>query len=282
MTINNLFAVCLDDKHEMLPLQYDFYGAVGELLDNELVEEEVVTKILQNLKEKDEEIYVCKNFKFAISDNITNQIIHYKDVFKINEPIILCPYLIYGKTKKENKDYVIILVANNEQGYVYSKGMYYCLTEPNGFMDGYRNNVVALSLDEENYDEVLQSITEIIEETKSLGAVQRYYDRKYLKTVEEMKDMCVEASTALFEEAKEKMLEIEDRTHIIYNTISKCFLLKKCMYVQYMMNKTLLELRFSGSVKKQRQAAKESADAIPFVSFSELWRYQKEVNQEIE
>ena len=87
-----------------------------------------------------------------------------------------------------------------------------------------------------------------------------------------MKMLCIKESQRLFALAKEQLKDIEDRGSVIYETVVKCFLLKKCLYVQFMMNKTLLDLRFDGDIRLQRKAAKAYADEIPFISYSELWR----------
>ena len=275
MAINELFSAYLEKESAELSLQYDFHGTMKEYLSTYNTDEEVVTKLFLELMEANIELYVCKNFRFGVSQNVTNQIIHYKDIFKIAKPTFCCPFILYGKQSDSDKEYLIILVANKKDGYLIAKGMYYCLTEPNGILDGFRNDAVALYLDDNNYDEVLKSIFSFDTGTKSLGAVQRYYDRRYFKTLEELRDNCVEGSNQLFNDAKEAMLQAEDRGEIINETIARCFLFKKCMYVQMMMNKGLLVERFEGNIKKQRQTAKDYSDSIPFVSFSELWRYQK-------
>ena len=50
------------------------------------------------------------------------------------------------------------------------------------------------------------------------------------------------------------------------------FLLKKVLYVQYMVNKNILNSVHEGNVKKQRNQAKLNADDILFMSYSEMWR----------
>ena len=52
------------------------------------------------------------------------------------------------------------------------------------------------------------------------------------------------------------------------------FLLKKVLYVQYMVNKSILNTVHEGNVKKQRNQAKLNADEISFLSYSEMWRMQ--------
>jgi len=283
MAMNELFSAYLEKESEKLSLQYDFHGTIEEYLLTYDSENEVVTKLLRDLEETNSKLFICKNFMFGVSQNVTNQIIHYKDIFKLSAPAICCPYVIYGKQNDDEKEFLIILVTDKDDGYLYAKGIYYCLTEPNGLLDGFRNNAVALYLDKNNYDEVLKSVFSFTAGLKSLGAIQRYYDRRHFDTVDNLRDIAVAGSNRLFEKTKEDLLLAEDRKEIINETIASCFLLKKCVYVQMMMNKGLLEERFEGNIKRQRQAAKDYSDSIPFISFSELWRYQKvEENDEVE
>lgn len=59
---------------------------------------------------------------------------------------------------------------------------------------------------------------------------------------------------------------------MIYSLVVRWFLLKKVVYVQYMVNKDMLQNVHEGNIKKQRNQAKINADEIPFISYSELWR----------
>ena len=79
-------------------------------------------------------------------------------------------------------------------------------------------------------------------------------------------------SNALGEDVTAKADEAEDKEAFIKDRVGKWFLLKKFVYVQYMMEKDLLNTRHDGNVKQQRNKAKENADAIRFVSISEMGR----------
>lgn len=268
MAINQLFSAFLVTKNQEHSLLYDFDGTLEDYLSSS--KDSVITKLLQELTSTTTSMRICTNLKFPITQNITNQLIRYKDSFKIPQPALMCPYILYDI--QENKKVAFILIPNVELGYVYAKGLYYSLTEPDGFFDSCRNNMVALFVNETNISEICTAITSILDGSKSTGAIQRLFDRKYLKDIDTMKLMCVNESQKLFAKAKSELSNLEDRASMIYDTVTKCFLLKKCMYVQFMMNKTLLEIRYDGDIKAQRKAAKQYADAIPFVSYSELWR----------
>ncbi|MDD6467688.1 MAG: hypothetical protein PUF50_05860 [Erysipelotrichaceae bacterium] len=274
MAIDQLFSDFLTSTNREHSFLYDFDGSLEEYLTS-FKDDSVITKLLRELSQMTTDMRVCVNFRFSITHNVTNQIIRYKDAFKIPQPALVCPVLLYGTFN--DREMALILVPDKSLGYIYAKGLYYILTEPEGLFDGARNHMAAFMVDEHNVQSVLESIQELIQGTKSLGSVQRFYDRKYIKDIETMKTMCMKESQKMFSNAFMELSRMEeDRGPLIYETVANCFLLKKSMYVQFMMNKTLLDIRYQGNIKKQRQDAKQYADGIPFISYSELWRAGKD------
>ena len=79
-------------------------------------------------------------------------------------------------------------------------------------------------------------------------------------------------SEKIRENAVSVLAGLEDKTDAIYQMVVKWFLLKKVLYVQYMVNKDILNRVHEGNVKKQRNQAKLNSEEIKFMSFSELWR----------
>ena len=76
----------------------------------------------------------------------------------------------------------------------------------------------------------------------------------------------------MHDEAFDKLKDVEDKYEMIREYIVKWFLLKKVLYVQYMLNKDFLTNVHEGNVRKQRNQAKINADEIAFISYSSLWR----------
>ena len=76
----------------------------------------------------------------------------------------------------------------------------------------------------------------------------------------------------MHDEAFDKLKDVEDKYEMIREYIVKWFLLKKVLYVQYMLNKDFLQNVHEGNVRKQRNQAKINADEIAFISYSSLWR----------
>ena len=79
-------------------------------------------------------------------------------------------------------------------------------------------------------------------------------------------------SNKMHDEAFDKLKDVEDKYEMIREYIVKWFLLKKVLYVQYMLNKDFLTNVHEGNVRKQRNQAKINADEIAFISYSSLWR----------
>ena len=271
MGINDLFAGSVSkDVHERA-FQYSFDGSVEEFLEKGEGDKEVIS-LLKEVNHEDLRIVV--DLKMDLSQSVTNQIIHYKDAFKVENPALRIPYFVYGK--KDEREFGIILMPNEPCGYLYGKALYYCLTEKEGPFDQCMNSIVSLFLDPDLIPEIKKSIEEVMGGEVSLGYIQRNYDRMYVGFMNQLKETSIVESNRVFDEAQKKLLDPEaEKAPIINDAITRCFLLKKCMYVHFMKSKNLLNSRYDGDIKKLRSAAKEASDAIPFVSYSELWRYRE-------
>lgn len=102
--------------------------------------------------------------------------------------------------------------------------------------------------------------------------MQREADRNRFSNYEQLKKDALDEAEAVKENAETELREAEDKEAMIYSLVVRWFLLKKVVYVQYMVNKDMLQNVHEGNIKKQRNQAKINADEIPFISYSELWR----------
>ena len=228
--------------------------------------------MFERLLEIDPELQVCAGLPVEISTKaISNQIIRYKDAFKLPEKSITVPLIIYWQ--KDQQDRAVMFSLTN---YIEAKGLYYCLTEPDLEFGQTRNEILTMCLKEETTDDVIRAVTSMHEGKKAVGALQRSLDHKYINNVDEMKEEAVVLAKNIFDEVTRELPEMEDRGPLINETIARIFLIKKALYVQYMMSKDLLVNRHEGDVKKQRQFAKAYSDEVPIVSLSSLWRLTKD------
>ena len=236
-------------------------------------------QLFSEMLEIDNDLKICIKLPIDINHKtISNQIIHYKDAFKLPNQSLCLPILIFWK--KDDKERAILLTTTN---YIESKGLYFCMTEPDGEFDGCRNEILAMYLSPETKQDIVNAFTEMYYDKRAIGAIQRFYDHKYFENVDEMKEQCIELANTIFNDTLDALPDLEDRSERIYETVGRIFLIKKALYVQYMMTKDLLVTRHEGDVRKQRQFAKAYTDEIPIVSYSALWRVKKnEINEEDE
>lgn len=249
---------------------YFFNGLLADFLDKD-EQFEQYHSFLAEIDGMAEDVRVCADLPVKINHRtISNQIIRYKDSFKLPEGYLRVPLIIYWK--REELERAIVLLTTT---YIEAKGCYYCMTEPDSAFSECRNDMIAMCLQDSSLADIKKAFAEMDGGTRAVGAIQRYYDHRYLGNVDDMKEKCIELSRQVFDEASARAVETEDRTPIIYDAILRAFLIKKALYVHYMMSKELLSTRHEGDVKKQRQFAKAYTDEIPIVSLSALWRLEK-------
>lgn len=248
--------------------QCEFNGYLEDYLDVvDSSDDQPMKDILHALFEENHDLKICVNLRSDINRQvISNQIIRYKDAFKLQGHPVICPFVIYGKQDDEEK--ALILVPHTERSYLYAKGLYYTLTEPYSFLADCKNELVAVTA--ESTDSVLNVFNKLF--TVKAGALQREADRSRFSNYEQLKKDALDEAEAMREGAAERLHNAEDKEAEIYSLVVRWFLLKKVVYVQYMVNKDMLQNVHEGNIKKQRNQAKVNADEIPFISYSELWR----------
>ena len=244
-----------------------FNGYLEDFLSvkEDLPYHELFTKLLA----LDNELRICVGLGFNVNKNvISNQIIRYKDASKLPDKAMKCPYVLYINKEGEQKGIIL------SEEYLLSKGYYYCLTEQFAVLEDSRNELVAMSLD--NPALILEKTEKFLKPKARAGAIQREIDNYYYKNVKEMIEIATANAEEAVNDAKKVLPELEDKGDYIYQAVTKWYLLKKVVYVSYMMNKDILNTECEKDIKKQRFNAKNYADAIPFMAYSEMWRLKKE------
>ena len=246
----------------------DFNGYLEDYL--EVIassDDQQMKEILNALFEENNDLKICVNLRADINRQvISNQIIRYKDAFKLQGHPVVCPIIIYGK--QDDAERALILVKHTDRSYLYAKGLYYTLTEPYSFLADCKNELVALTA--ESTESVLATFRKLF--TVKAGALQREADRARFSNYEQLKKDALDEAEAVKEHAAEELNATENKEAVIYSLVVRWFLLKKVVYVQYMVNKDMLQNVHEGNIKKQRNQAKVNADEISFISYSELWR----------
>lgn len=242
-----------------------YNGYLEDYLVSELLSENAPTSFFQKIIEEYPDARVCAGLQLPIQENvISNQIIGYKDAFKLNGKPLVVPYMIL--LTKEEESRMLLVVDQQENNFLYAKGLYLCLTEQEAPFESERNLMIALMA-----DEYAESILERCFDQKT-GVLQRELDQKYYQSFDKLYELAEQEATQLKDTIVERLSFLEEKEPIINEVVSKWFLLKKVLYVQYMMNRHLLSQRHDGEIKEQRKAARTYSRKIPFVAFSELWR----------
>lgn len=213
------------------------------------------------------ETKICVGLRSEINnDAISNQIIRYKDVFKLNGKPLIYPYILY--LTKDEQDRALLVVPYTKYGFIKAKGLYYCMTEPGSEFIDCKNEIVAICSDKA--EDIVKAFENLF--TQRAGALQRNIDGRHFRSYDDLKAAAIAAAEQIKQEAPAILASLEDRTEQIYENVVDWFLLKKVLYVQYMVNKNILNTVHEGNVKKQRNQAKLNADEISFMSYSEMWR----------
>lgn len=256
----------------------EFNGYLEDYLSKieDAEEQKGVYELFAPLLQKDEDLRVCVGLRLNINkDAIANQIIRYKDSFKLPHGTIQCPYILYGKFKDTQK--AVILTLGEQEEYILAKALYYVMSEPENEYEGTRNEIIACSVGETNKEVAMESIEKFFFRNDKAGIVQRHLDGKMFLNYDEMYDMAQKIASYQLVNLKDILSKSTNTEETINRIIATWFLLKKFSYVQYMMDKNNLNRVHEGNVKKQRQTAKEKCDAIGFVSYSELWKLVKDI-----
>ncbi len=266
MSIVEIFSGILDKRSNS---NQSFFNGYLEDYLYEMEDDHVLKKRFTQIAEKYHDLKVVVDFRFSVNKEvIANQIIRYKDAFKVPKRAWICPYLLYGKTDKEN-DFVIIVNGESKQDYFIAKGIYYCLTEQHALLSDNRNNVLALSASEEHFN--LEMIDQVIEDEKSIGFIQRELDQKMFDSNADLKEKVQLLSDAIKEDVEKNVLSSTSKQTTIYHAIVSWFILKKMLYVQTMVDKDL-QRELDNDIKKVRHQAKENSDSLVFIPLSEMWR----------
>lgn len=266
MSIADIFQDVLDSRSDSN--QSFFHGYLEDYLF-EMNDDHFLKAQFSEIVDKYNDLRVIVDYRFSVNKEvIANQIIRYKDAFKVPKRAWTCPFLVYGKTEKDN-DFAIIIYGNNREDYLISKGIYYCLTEQNAILSDHRNNVLALSPSQEHLN--IDIVDQVIEDEKSIGYLQRELDQNMFENNEDLKEKVQLLSDSIKTNIEENIKVLTNKQSSIYHAIVSWFLLKKMLYVQTMIDKDLLR-EMKNDIKKVRHQAKENSDSLVFIPLSEMWR----------
>lgn len=245
-----------------------FHGYLEDYV-REMEQDSHLREVFNVMATEDPSIRIIVDYRYSINrEVIANQIIRYKDAFKVPKRSWICPYFVYGKTRGD-LEFAVVITNNREEDYLLAKGIYYSLTEQDAIFSNYRNNLVAMSSDD--HELTTERMLQLIHQERTIGALQRELDNLHFRTNDELVEKAQSNAKIIKDKAVEAMVDATNKQAIIYGTITSWFLLKKMLYVQTMMDKDLL-YQLDSDIKKLRHQAKLNVDSLLFIPLSEMWR----------
>ena len=249
-------------RHEMSGENCRYNGYLKEyILRFDQSDEEYV--FLKGILEERGDIKVIIDYQIPLVEgSISNMIIRYRDVTKLERQALICPYIFYDREDTLSK---AVIVTDD---YLTALGVYYVATEQGAFMNQYKNYIVAI-----DRDDAREVMHDLFKEKASI--TQRSYDAKFVPDFDTLFMKAKEKADALGVNAKEMLREATDKQAMIRYLVTTWFLLKKVVYVRYMVDKEILMKRHDGDNKRQRSMARQCANDIRFVSISDLWGMER-------
>ena len=207
-------------------------------------------------------LHICVNLHFDLAkDSKSNQIIYYKDVNKLPKHSFTCPFIIYGHNGRRAKAWIL---ANN---YPIAKGLYFALSEKGAYFENYRDDLLVCDLKQAL---VIKAIINQVDSHKA-GYFQRIIDCKLIKDYDQLLLQARQLADQLCNKIYPTLNICDNKALVIRKAIEQWYLLKKCVYVQYMVDKRILDEFHHGDMAAQRLQAKANADHIKMIAYANLW-----------
>ena len=243
-----------------------FNGLLTDFLAEEVSLDETLRAAFEKIAENGPDVRIVKDLKGGVLlDAISNRIIHYRDIGKLDGSPVVYPFILYATDGE--RDRAMLVVPYEAYGYLYARGYYYCLSEVGGDFYDVRNEILEVSF--ERSEDIVTAWNRLNHE--NAGAIQRKLDRSCFRNYDELKKKAYLAGEELSELAKAQLRDLEDRAVLIRYFIVRWFLLKKMLYVQYMVNKNIRSSIHDGDIHRQRNQARLYAEEVPFLSYRDMW-----------
>ena len=213
--------------------------------------------------EQDPKYKICVNYHFELSSlSASNKIIHYKDVEKLGKGALICPFIVYSHQGHLAKAWIFA------SDYLSAKGLYFALSEKGADLERFCNDILVCDLKQ---TKLIKTTLPLVYQKKA-GYIQRIIDNKLIENY----DQLLSQAQCLAEKACNNVYTTlnvcESKPKVIAKTIELWYLLKKCVYVQYMVDKDILNERHDGDNAAQRQQARANVESIKIISYANLWR----------
>lgn len=243
-----------------------YNGTLSDYVADHDIPDPAMKEAFLTIAEQDPEVRIITGLKGSVArDAISNRIIHYRDIGKLDGTPVIYPYIIYSTSEKGDR--AMLVIPFETYGYLFARGYYYCLSEVGGDFYDVRNEILEVSSDQP--DQIVSWWNRLAGEKP--GVMQRQLDRAHFRNYDELKETALKAGQELTEKADAELREMDDRSEAIRGYVVRWFLLKKLLYVQYMVNKNIRASVHDGDIHKQRNQARLNAEEVPFMSYRTMW-----------
>ena len=141
--------------------------------------------LFKKFMEINESYRIIVNLQLTCSkETIANQIIRYKDAFKLPEGQLKAPYILY--TKVNEKATGILCSFGGKDETIYAKGAYLVLSEPGNQYEAIRNDLVSVAFDDEVLTHQMDLLKRFVMGSDKAGYIQRGLDMIIFKNLDEM------------------------------------------------------------------------------------------------
>ncbi|MEF9968283.1 MAG: hypothetical protein RR766_07180, partial [Longicatena sp.] len=169
---------------------------------------EEITAILSPLFELDNNLKICEDLHLNINkDAVANQIIRYKDAFKLPQGTIRCPYVVYGMFEDYQK--AVIITLGEEEAYIQAKALYYVMSEPDNEFEGTRNEVIAISATKNSIEQMQKVVEAFLIKNRKAGIVQRELDSKLFENYDFMYTLAAKIASDRVANIREILINTE-------------------------------------------------------------------------
>ena len=230
-----------------------FNGYLADYLKTGGTEDGIIREAFTQIAKDEPDIRICAGLSCAVS-KVTVSNMKYSDITRVSPYPVVVPYILYLRSRGLQRALVIL----PEEPYcgLYAKGLFYCLTEQGSLFEEDRNELATITAGR------VRSILFAVENLFLLKAsvLQRRLDTRSFTDYDLLLRDAVNASRYLCKMVQESRQNGEKPD--MADAVRRWYYLKKLVYVQYLMNKEVLEHVHNGDRKEQRKQARQYSERI--------------------
>ena len=236
------------------------------------IPDRAVREAFARIAEQFPEMHICAGLSLPVSrESVANRIIRYGDILQTGERPVKVPYILYMERHGQQRALAVLPYSRTSP--LYAKGLFYCMSEQGAEFENDRNELLTATCP--GHREIVYAVRALFEQKASV--LQRRLDVRSFADYEAVyRDAC-EAAEKLCADTAERLRTEGDPEETVRDTVLKWFLLKKLVYVQYLMNRDILYTVHNGDRKAQRTAARLRSEKIRTIPYRKLCRMAMEV-----